>query len=209
MCWNFQTSIVSFGIGLVTSIALVIRHRRDPVRYKNDVILIYLILTYSVVQLAEAMMWKDLACKKKVAGLDLNQSGSYVAYLSLAAHPLAIAAGIYQVYREVFPLVIALIIFAYWLVVMPRKMNCAKPQKDGHLVWGFEPDLYLLNFTVGAAMALYFVRPISYAVVILAFYLTTLAFSILLSPGRAAGSNWCWMSAFLAPLAFVATQFIK
>lgn len=211
MCWNFETSIVSFGIGLVTSVALIIRHRRDKVAHKNDIILVYLILTYSIVQLAEAMMWKDLQCQKKLAGIDLNIAGSYLAYLSLAAHPLAIAVGIYQVYKQTFPLVVGLIIFAYWLVVLPKKMKCSQPQKDsdGHLVWGFETKLYLLNFTMAMGMALYYVRPISYAAVILVFYSLTLVLSYFLSPGKAVGSNWCWMSAFLAPAAFAVTQFIK
>jgi len=210
MCWNFETSIVSFGIGLVTSVALIIRHRRDPERFKNDIILVYLIMTYSIVQLAEAMMWKDLRCKKKLAGLDLNKTGSYLAYLSLAAHPLAIAVGIYQVYGQTFPLVVGLIIFAYWLVVLPRKMKCSRPQKnsDGHLVWGFETDLYLLNFAMGAFMSIYYIRPISYAAVILTFYALTLVLSYFLSPGKAVGSNWCWMSAFLAPVSFAVTQFL-
>lgn len=211
MCWNFEASIVSFGIGLVTSVALLIRHRRDKERHKNDIILVYLVLTYSIVQLAEAMMWKDLQCEKKLAGLDLNKTGSYLAYLSLAAHPLAIAAGIYRAYKQTFPLAVGLIIFAYWLVVIPKKMNCSRPQQnsDGHLVWGFETQLYLLNFTMAMGMSLYYIRPLSYAAVILTFYVLTLVLSYFLSPGKAVGSNWCWMSAFLAPVSFAVTQFIK
>jgi hypothetical protein len=211
MCWNFETSIVSFGIGLVTSIALLIRHRRDKIRYKNDIILVYLILTYSIVQLAEALMWKDLNCARKLGAFDLNKTGSYLAYLSLAAHPLAIAVGIYQAYKQTFPLVIGLILFAYWLVIIPKKMKCSQPQKDsnGHLVWGFETQLYILNFAIAMGMTLYYIRPISYAAVILTFYVLTLVLSYFLSPGKAVGSNWCWMSAFLAPLAFVVTNFIK
>lgn len=209
MCWNFETSIVSFGIGLVTSVAYVIRYRRDPAKHKNDIILVYLILTYSIVQLAEAMMWKDLKCRK--GGGKVNRAGSYLAYLSLAAHPLAMAAGIYQAYKKTFPLAVGLVLFAYWLVVIPKKMACSRPQKDseGHLVWGFETKLYLLNFATAMAMVVYYVRPVSYAAVILVFYLSTLFFSFLLSPGRAVGSNWCWLSAFLAPVSYAVTAFIK
>ena len=199
MCWSFEVSIVSWLIGLATAFYLFTRQKS-----RNDVILALLITTYSTMQLAEAMMWKDVECKTGA-----NKIGTYIAYFSLWLHPLVIALGIYWAYgSNAWPAVlVGGAMLAYGIATMPSCMACSqpKPETNGHLAWGFSPSFYFAIFGVAMAMCLMYIRPWKYGIAAVSFYAITFALTFLIAPKGSVGSYWCWMAAFLAPIVAIAT----
>jgi hypothetical protein len=194
---SFEVSLASWIIGLVSAIYLWIRNR------KNDPILGALIFVYSNMQLAEALMWLDTEGCGAV-----NKVGTFIAYISLWLHPLAVGYGIYQVYNRVEPLILGFLVALFGMIIMP-KMKCSKPGCNrGYLEWGFNPGFYPYVFALAVLMLLVYVRPLSYAAMAISFYI--IAFILSLSgPPESIGSRWCILAAIWAPLVAFISYFIK
>ena len=85
MCFNLETSIITFSISLLVSYKLYKR------RFKNDLILLNLILCYNVVQLSEFIIWLSIKYEQK----KLNVLGTLILCISLNFHSLSIILGYY------------------------------------------------------------------------------------------------------------------
>ena len=196
---SFEVSLASWVIGLISAVYLWIRNR------KNDPILGALIFVYSNMQLAEALMWLDRECGA------VNKVGTFLAYISLWLHPLAIGYGIYQVYNRIEPLLLGFLIMILGMIIMP-KMKCSKPDcksGKGYMIWGFNSGFYPYVFALAVLMLLVYVRPLSYAAMAISFYLIAFALSITAVPRDAIGSAWCLLAAIWAPLIAFLSYFIK
>jgi hypothetical protein len=195
MCWSFQASFVSWIIGLVASIILFCR------RMPNDITLGVLILTYSSMQLWEALMWADQKCGT------LNKVGTILAYFALWSHVLAIGVGLYIEKKVIAPLVIGGAFLLAGVLLMPKKWECSKPGSNRHLKWGFDPSFYMAVFAAAIGLSLYYMRPMSQAITVSAIFIISFLLCLLYA-GDTVGSFWCWVSAAFSVI-FVVTPYIK
>jgi len=184
MCWSFEASIVTWIIGLVTSIYLIHRKR------KNDVIMGILILVYSSMQLFEALMWYDQNCGK------LNIIGTELAYFVLWSHVMAVAIGLYIEYKVKLPLVIGSLFLLAAFILIPKKFECSVKGENRHLRWGFNPDFYMAVFPVVVGLCLYYVKPFKMSLIISSLFIVTFIMSYIYSSKYGTtGSFWCWVCA--------------
>lgn len=193
MCWSLQASLVTWVIGLVTGIVLLCR------RLPNDIILGLLILTYSSMQLWEAMMWYDQKCGK------INEFGTKLAYIALWSHVLAIGIGLYIEQKAILPLLIGASLLIYGIYSAPKTWLCTKPGKNGHLAWGFDASFYMIVFGIAIIFCLMYLRPLSHAGIISFLFLFSFALSYWYGysaengAGKSViGSFWCWVCAAFA-----------
>ena len=194
MCWNFQSSLVAWIIGLASGIFLLKRNE------KNDLTLGLLILTYSSMQLWEAMMWYNQPCGK------LNLTATKLAYIALWSHVLAIGIGLYLEQKLILPLVIGILVLVIGLILFPSTWECSTPGKNGHLAWGFDPTFYMLVFSVAIILCLAYIRPLKFSLIVSFLFLSSFALSYLYgSPSNSqekgiTGSFWCWVCAAFSVL---------
>jgi hypothetical protein len=160
-------------------------------RKKNDLTMACLIFAYSSMQLWESLMWYDQKCGA------INIAGTKLAYIALWSHVLAIGIGLYYEYNTMVPMYIGIGLMALAIFMCPAKWNCSKPGENKHLVWGFNPDFYMLVFSIAIALCLYYIKPLKTAVVISSLFLTSFLISYILnSKYKTTGSFWCWVCAF-------------
>ena len=184
MCWSFEASIVTWIIGLVTGIFLLSRNK------KNDIIMGLLILTYSLMQFWECLMWRDQNCGK------LNKFATQAAYYTLWAHVLAIGIGMLIEYNVSVPIMIGFILMICSVILRPKKWECSLKSKNGHLEWGFNPYFYMLVFTVAISLSMYYIKPTNTAILISFLFLSSFILSYLLNQKyNTVGSFWCWICA--------------
>jgi hypothetical protein len=195
MCWSFQASFISWIIGLIASIILFMR------RMPNDVTLGMLILTYSSMQLWEALMWADQKCGK------INKIGTVLAYFALWSHILAIGIGLYIEKKVILPLIIGGLFLVAAFVFMPKNWECSKPGQNRHLKWGFDPSFYMAVFAVAIILALVYLRPMHQAIFVSAIFILSFIFSLMYA-GETVGSFWCWICAAFS-VVFVVAPYIK
>ena len=186
MCWSFQASIATWIIALVTGLYLLGR------RNKNDIVMGILILTYSSMQLWEAMMWYDQKCGK------MNIFATKMAYFALWSHVLAIGLGLYIEYKAIWPLLIGVGLLGLAWVRKPKSFGCSVPSEvNGHLVWGFNTWFYMLVFGLAIIINFWIIRHWRTAIAInLLFIITFLLSAFLTRKTGALGSFWCWVCAF-------------
>jgi hypothetical protein len=215
MCYSFRASIVAFLVAIVTVFFMYNRQTTID-KYVGPLIFIY-----SFVQLAEAFMWYDTKCGK------INKIGTYIAYISLILHVLAVGLGIYLVENKIYGLIIGTIIFIYYLIKMPE-MKCSKQIKI-HMHWGFDPRYYLLSFLL---MSLLFftsnMRIIYKAIIFITFTILwlyffykqsnfkisfkifkSLLFGTLNYDAHSIGSAWCHVASAGAPFLYLIQYAIK
>lgn len=190
MCWSIQASITTWVIGLVAGIILL--YRRLP----NDITLGLLILTYSSMQLWEAMMWYDQKCGKT------NMLATQLAYYALYSHVLAFGIGLYIERKTMVPLLIGLGIFAFGILNSPEQWLCSVPGKNGHLAWGFDASFYVYVFAIAMIFCLYYIKPFSQALIISLLFIISFCLCLWYTydkengPGKSVmGSFWCWVCA--------------
>lgn len=184
MCWSIEASIITWIIGLVSGIYLLVR------KHKNDVVMGLLILTYSSMQLWESLMWYDQKCGT------VNKIGTDLAYFALWSHVLAIAIGLYLEYDAIIPMFIGLGLLGYAVLTKPV-MGCSKPQNGSrHLVWGFNPSFYTAVFTIAIILCLAYIRPLPLAYLISGLFVSTFLLSLAYGwDSNTTGSFWCWICA--------------
>lgn len=190
MCWNWQVSLGTWFVGLLT--ALYLFHRRN----KYDLTIGSLILIYSSMQLWEALMWFDQKCGK------LNRIANYMAYLALWSHTLAIGVGLYLENITKIPLYIGLVFMGIAIIYFFFiKWKCSKPGKGGcgHLVWGFPHKYYVLVFSVCIILCFLYIKPLWKACIISGIFILSFLLSFLYAK-NATGSFWCWVAATFAPI---------
>jgi hypothetical protein len=188
MCWSLQASLITWIIGVVSGLFLLQR------KLKNDLILGLLILTYSSMQLWEALMWYDQKCGQ------INLIGTKLAYIALWSHVLAIGVGLYLEQKVVSPLIIGLSLLLFGLITMPKNFTCSLPGKNKHLHWGFNPQFYMVVFSISILLCLLYIKPVPYAIAISLLFLLSFAFCYLYGydkdPSKSVvGSFWCWICA--------------
>lgn len=202
MCWSLQASLITWVVGLVSGLFLL--QRKLP----NDIILGLLILTYSSMQLWEAMMWYDQKCGQ------INLIATKLAYIALWAHVLAIGVGLYVEKKIVVPMIVGAGLLLYGLMNMPKNFTCSLPGKNKHLSWGFDPTFYILVFSVAILFCLVYIKPVTYGVIISLLFLFSFVLCYLYGddddPKKSVtGSFWCWTCAAFSMIFILLPYYVK
>ena len=192
MCWNEKVSYNSFAIGILVSIILFYRNK------PFDRTIAVLTFFYSMVQYAEANIWKYLNNTKS------NLYYTKMIYFLLWSQVFAVGLGLYLNTGNYNCIIIGILLFIYGYYNSP-KFSISKPTQlsNQHLVWGFDYNFY----TVICIVMLYFIfkyTDLKYTRIYLTFFLATLLLSWITNK-VAAASMWCWISAVLSfiPLIFI------
>lgn len=185
MCWSIEASIATWIIGIVTGIYLLSR------RLKNDIVMGILVLTYSSMQLWESFMWYDQKCG------EINKLGTQLAYFALWSHVLAISIGLYFEYGAITPIAIGLGLLGYAILERPKTWGCSKPRNGNkNLVWGFNPQFYMVVFSIAIALCLYYIRPMKTSIAVSSLFIASFLFSLAYNwKSETTGSFWCWICA--------------
>ena len=113
MCFSFRSSITAFSIAITTCFFMYMRQT------KIDLYILPFIFTYAFVQLAEAFMWYDKQC-----GI-INKIGTYMVYINLILHILAIGIGIYLVEKKKYGIFLVILTALYFFIKIPE-IKCSK-----------------------------------------------------------------------------------
>lgn len=185
MCWSFEASLITWIIGLISGIYLLYR------KHKNDIVMGTLVLAYSSMQLWEALMWYDQKCGK------LNAIATKFAYIALWTHVLAIGIGLRYEYKTVIPLYIGLCLLLTAYITRPKTWECSVPaEKSKHLIWGFNPDFYMLVFGISIILCLTYITPARNGILISSLFLSSFILSYFTNASSGTvGSFWCWLCA--------------
>jgi hypothetical protein len=218
MCYNIQTSIVSFTI--ITISGIIALKMRQP-------ILGCLMLVYGLMQLSEVLIWRGIDTNNET----LNRAGTILGKYTLPSHNIAIGIGVLiacwasrnnPIYW--IPLTVGLLFYIGVMIIyfMRKDSNngitkaCKYPQdkdrctKDSaRLEWPYPHSWYALSMIISFILVLAYVKPLSRATVIVLFYVVTFVGTALLGKRQVLGSWWCWASAALAPLVLIATYFMS
>lgn len=216
MCYSFKSSIISYTIGMITSIIAM---------KTGQVPLGFLILFYCQIQLAEGIIWRGI----DTDNLSLNKIGTNIAKYTLALHMLGLGIGIYIIYKEPIPLIIGALFFLFVCIyyysnysnntsyTFPYK-ECQKREKrecqnpDNRLVWKFPVQWYKISAII--SFVLYFIYVKNDSVIsrlfIISFFIITAILSEYLYPKETyAPSLWCFISAIVAPIMIFINYYLK
>lgn len=189
MCWNWQVSLLTWIVAVVSSIYLI--YRRRP----NDVTIGLLLLFYSSMQFWEFLMWMDQECGR------LNRVATIGAYYALYSHVLAIGLGIYIEQGVQWPLVVGIACIGVAIALMPLDFGCSRPSRDcRHLTWGFPTGFYTVIFGICLVLILSYIRPISSMVLFSSIFIGSLILSWTFRSRGGAASFWCFIAAAIGPI---------
>lgn len=218
MCYSVRTSMVSFTIGMAAGLYAL---------WKQKYVLGMLILTYSQIQLAEALIWTGIDRGDE----QLNRAGTRYAKYMLPAHVIGLGVGVmwwshttYGFIRAVdyIPLLLGVVLYAtvmldYYLhpdtvgeVTYPRDRECmsrACQNNNNRLVWPFPQQWYVLTYLLCLVLLRVYLPRESFLVV-MGFFTLTYVVSLAVNHWTAS-SLWCFSAAILAPLMVGATIYVN
>ncbi len=216
MCYSFQTSIFSYSIGMLSAVFAMCT---------NQMTLGVLILFYTQMQLAEALIWKGI----DTDNVELNKIGTAVAKYSLPSHVFAVGLGYliairlqkksYTIY-DTIPLCLGILFYIIVLfTVYQQKMetttfpkevvptSCQNP--NNRLLWPFpHQKWYLVGFAI-CILTFLFAKTMkrSSKLVISSFFVLTFVASLVASKVTI-GSFFCFSTAILAPFLVIINYFL-
>jgi hypothetical protein len=209
MCYSFNTSILSYALGMGSSIYAL---------NTNQIILGVLILFYCQMQLSEALIWRGI----DTDSWDLNKIGTKYGKYLLPTHPFAIGLGILIVAlqkkriqdldeKDLLPIIIGIVFYMYVVntyyidekyqsTSMPINKECRDCQNFGNrLVWGYEDRWYMIGFVFSLIFFVFYIEPFESKIFIGSVFTATYLLSKSLFPTVKASSFWCFSSAIIAP----------
>ena len=200
MCFNLETSVVTFLSGLISGIVAL---------FYKQYILGSLILCYSLMQLSEIFIWYGIENENK----ELNKLGTAIGKYSLPAHNIAIGLGIYAATGEYTPLLIGIAFYLYILLVVysrnedisnTTEIGCKENECNkfsGKLKWPYDHSWYFHGFVISMILCFIYVKPFfPVSVFIISFFTLSALIIFLINYNNAYGSFWCWSTAISAPL---------
>jgi len=198
MCFNLETSLITFLVSLYVSYALYKRGQ------KNDLIIMTFILCYNIVQLGEFLIWLAIKYKNK----KLNRFGTLLLTISLISQPMSIMIGSYYDIgskNKTFGtlLLINVIYFVYNLYEIFKEFYDEKSnltytsyphKKYKNLVWDNNINIqYFFAFILCIISAFILLKPTLLAIICSAYY-SFLAIVVYFKSNVIFQSVWCWIS---------------
>ena len=217
MCYSFRTSIFSYCIGILSAIFAMCT---------NQMTIGVLILFYTQMQLAEALIWRGI----DTDNVKLNKIGTAIAKYSLPSHVFAVGVGYLLAIRiqkkkctvlDTIPLCFGIL---YYIVIYntvyqetmetttyPKEIiptSCQNP--NNRLLWPFpHQKWYLIGFAM-MILTFMFSKTMKFKskIFVSSFFLLTFFVSLMASEVTI-GSFFCFSSAILAPFLVSINYFIK
>jgi hypothetical protein len=210
MCFSFKTSIISYTLGMASAAFAL---------YTGQLMLGVLILFYSQMQLAEALIWRGIDTND----LDLNRAGtSYGKYL-LPTHNVALGIGLLLSIvliqkrtlklNDFVPLVVGVIFYGIIMMLYARgnfadttfpANQCAEPKDcqswGNRLRWPFPHSWYMASYFISLIILFfYYDGPINSKIFLCTAFSVLLISTAYVAP-RSVGSLWCASTALAAPI---------
>ena len=218
MCYNIETSIVSFII--VTICGIIALRTKQP-------ILGCLMLVYGLIQFSEILIWRGIDTKND----KLNRAGTAIGKYTLPSHNTAIGLGVLVAYwasrkNPIYwiPLTVGIMFYIAIMIIYSREKDsnngitkaCMYPEdKDSctknsaRLEWPYPHSWYGISTLISFILIAIYIRPLSRATVIMSFFAITFMATRTLGKSQVFGSYWCWAAAAFAPLVLVVTSFME
>jgi hypothetical protein len=188
MCWNYEVSLLSYIMGSIAG--LLFFYRSKP----YDKLIGCMILFYSLVQYAEAGIWRSLTTRNE----ESNRYYSRMIYYVLWSQVLAIGLGIYLEKRDIRILVLGILLLWYASRHEPSFTRSEpRPETKGHLAWGFSADYYVYVVLFSLLLFIQY-TDLRYTWIIIGFYGFTYLISKIQGIEKSVSSYWCWISAVLS-----------
>lgn len=214
MCYSVKTSIFSYMMGMLASIAAL---------STRQYMLGMLILAYCQIQLAEAITWRGIDMSQPF----LNRLGTLYAKYTLPLHLLFVGLGVAMMSTRTWsnaskyiPLILGIIFYAgvVWFysyessvkdwvkpdegdMSFPANRACMKREcqnNENRLQWPFHDEWYILQ-TFLMYIIFFMYLPLKQSVILFAFFTSTFVISKMMYTWSAS-SIWCFLSAILAPV---------
>ena len=140
MCFNTESSITVFFIGIICSIALFYRSIKN--NSKIDLLSSIILILITSMQLIEYVLWQNQVCN------DRNRIASYFIAILLFLQPLIYYIVLHKLYSDkltqrrkyinIFIVAIAALVFSYFFIsiIYPNKNLCSLENKaTGRIEW--------------------------------------------------------------------------
>lgn len=224
MCYNFETSVVSFVV--VTVCGVVALRLRQP-------ILGCLMLAYGLIQLSEMLIWRGIDTNNQ----GLNKLGTAIGKYTLPSHNIAIGVGVLIAYwasrkqpKYWIPLIVGILFYiaimiryATWTMLPhcpgPEDVTkaCKYPDEKNHctkhsarLEWPYPNSWYGISAIISALIIFFYVRPhFPTAALILTFFIGSFILTAYFGKRQVLGSYWCWGAAAFAPLLLILNTWLS
>lgn len=219
MCYSVKTSIFSYMMGMLASIAAL---------STRQYMLGMLILAYCQIQLAEAMIWRGIDTSQP----SLNRLGTLYAKYTLPIHLLFVGLGVMMTDNnnniKYIPLLIGILFYAgvVWFyydessikdwvkpeerdVSFPANRACMKREcqnNENRLQWPFNDEWYVLQ-TFLMYLTFFIYCPAKQSVIMFVFFTATFVISKMMYVWSTS-SVWCFLSAILAPVLVYANSLV-
>lgn len=213
MCYSVTTSIFSYMMGMIASIAAL---------SSRQYMLGMLILAYCQIQLAEAITWRGIDTSQP----SLNRIGTLYAKYTLPLHLLFVGLGVVMMstntnmYKKWVPLILGILFYGgvVWFysyessikdwvkpdekdMSFPANRACMKREcqnNENRLQWPFHDEWYAFQ-TLLMYIIFFMYLPLKQSVILCTFFTATFVISKMMYTWSAS-SIWCFLSAILAPV---------
>lgn len=190
MCINFETSIVSFSVGILSGVALI---QQKGVKRSIGCFTIF----FSLVQLCEAIIYYSKRSRGIMSRLLLLNLGFQGLVFALV---FSLTLGVSKIFLSIFT---TIAIITLWYISRPKGFKNVDVSKNCTLLWGFMEDRL-----IGVLLTL------MYAVMFIWIFLqenqccqrwgmmlfVTMLISYIIQPIHNSPSFWCLSSAIVSPL---------
>ena len=218
MCYNIETSIVSFIV--ITICGIIALRTKQP-------ILGCLMLVYGLMQLSEILIWRSIDTKSD----KLNRTGTAIGKYTLPSHNIAIGLGVLIAYwasrknpKYWIPLVVGIMFYIAVMIIYYREKDsnngitkaCRYPEEpdsctenSARLKWPYPHSWYAISMIISLILVMLYTRPLSRATVIVSFFVVTFVATNILGKSQVLGSYWCWAAAAFSPVVLFVTSFMS
>ncbi len=200
MCYNYESSITNYSISLIISLFLLHRNRI------NDNWNASFILTFSLIQLIESGIWKNINNPK------INSQLTKLIPIALVCQPLVQTFMAYNNNKDSKVLLYFLLIFIGFLVYTLLTLNDYEYKThigpNHHLVWEKNNKFIFNNYTIylyliGLVLGLLYMKPNYQRNILLSFGVLSFIYSLHQSNPEEFSTNWCFIGVVYGILSVV------
>jgi len=206
MCFSEKSSILTFIIGIISSILLIFYGSK---KYAKENLIAGLFFFFiSFLQFFDYLIWSDIDNK---AGI--NHLSTLIAPLFNYTQPnilYVLCENIYKKYN-IFYFLLNLIYFIYVIIkyikFISNKNNLITSKKYGHLYWKWKENFNHYFYVIMIIFNVFAYMPLNYGLIFFLFGLFTLIISLKFFYNNTA-ELWCYFSAFIPVFILTISYFI-
>jgi hypothetical protein len=186
MCWNQYVSLNTFVFSTFVLLLMIYNDKYTPYKlnHTNGIYFYFFVLSFSLMQLIEYFIWKNINNKEKVRTI------SIYGQLLVLLQPIASLLMLKDLLLK-WVMIILYSIPASILFVSSNKKNYKTTVLNGHLKWNWMPVSYLMYGLWLFFLMFSFVINGYYKYIIAAVFLFLITYWSNYNNGTA-GSLWCW-----------------